>query len=315
MHVNRPLTNISIAYTQKAVQFAAASVFPVVPVQNQSDVYYTYTKGDWLRLETRERAPGTESAGSGYNVDNTANYNCRVYAVHKDVDDQIAGNTDAPLDAYRDATEWVTLQMLLYRETVWATNYFATSKWTGSSTGTDLTTSDYTAWDNPASDPITAITTEATAIQEGTGLKPNVLVLGPEVYNKLKQHPDIVDRVKYTQRGIVTRELLAALFEVDKVVVPYATRNTAVEGATTSMDFVFGKNALLVYAAPSPSLMNASGGYIFSWQGYLGASRDGMRIKRFYMDELESERIEGQLAFDAKLVAADVGAFFSSMVS
>lgn len=315
VHVNRPLSNISVAYAQRATDFIATSVFPIVPVNNRSDQYFIYSKASWLRSEAKKRAPGTESAGSGYDVE-TATYTADVFAVHKDVDDQIRSNADAPLDMDRDATEWVTHQMLLKRELEFVDSFFATSTWTGSTTGSDLTGgSSFTQWSDAASTPIDDITAQAIAIKEKTGFKPNVLVFGPEVWNKLRQHPDILDRIKYSQRGVVTNDLLAALFDVERVVVPMATRNTAVEGATASMDFVFGKSALLVYSAPSPSLMTPSGGYTFSWNGYLGASREGMRIKRFRMEQNSADRIEGEIAFDMKVVASDVGVFFTSAVA
>jgi hypothetical protein len=39
LHVNVPLTNVSIAYIQKADAFIATKVFPKVPVSKQSDLY------------------------------------------------------------------------------------------------------------------------------------------------------------------------------------------------------------------------------------------------------------------------------------
>src|SRR5438132_3569513 len=116
VHVNRPLTNISQAYMQDSTDYIADRIFPVVPVQKQSDRYFVYTKGDWFRDEAQQRAPGTQSAGSGYNLDNTPSYYAPVYAIHKDVDPQIRANSDVPLNADRDATLWVTHRIMLKRE-------------------------------------------------------------------------------------------------------------------------------------------------------------------------------------------------------
>ena len=57
VHVNQPLTNISIAYLQSQMRFVADRIFPVIPVEKQSDRYYTYDRGDWNRNEMQERAP------------------------------------------------------------------------------------------------------------------------------------------------------------------------------------------------------------------------------------------------------------------
>jgi len=312
VHVNRPLTNISVAYIQQASVFVASRVFPIVPVAKQSDAYFIYPKGDWFRSDAEKRAPGTESAGSGYRLEN-ATYSCDVYAIHKDVDDQIRANSDSPLNPDRDATQWVTHQLLLKRELEWASEFFTTGVWTGSSSSTDITPG--VKWDDAASTPIEDVRKEVVAIAEKTGHRPNTFVMGPEVWKALVDHPDVLDRVKYTQRDVPTEALLAQLFGVDRVLTAWATRNTAQEQAADSMDFVFGKNALLAYAAPSPSLMTPSAGYIFAWTGYTGAGPEGNRISRFRMDHLRSDRIEGEMAFDMKVVASDVGCFFSAAVA
>ena len=100
VHVNAPLTNISIAFLQDLDGFVARKVFPEVPVKKQSDRYYVYDKKQWFRSDAKVRAPGTESAGSGFTVDNTPTYFCSVRAVHKDVDDQIRSNADAVIDLH-----------------------------------------------------------------------------------------------------------------------------------------------------------------------------------------------------------------------
>src|SRR3989304_1871939 len=95
VHVNAPLTNISVAYLQAAENYISDKVFPVVPVAKQSDRFFKYGKDDWFRDDARERAPATESAGGGFTLDNTPNYYARVFAFHKDVDDQLRANADA----------------------------------------------------------------------------------------------------------------------------------------------------------------------------------------------------------------------------
>lgn len=82
VHVNAPLTNISIAYIQNAQNFIADRVFPMIPVQKQSDRYFEYTRDDWFRIEAQLRGPATESAGSGFNIDNTPTYFADVFAVN-----------------------------------------------------------------------------------------------------------------------------------------------------------------------------------------------------------------------------------------
>lgn len=311
VHIDQPLTNISIAYRQDANNFIADQVFPRVPVSKQSDKYFTYDIGDFYRTDAQKRAPGTESAGSGWRM-STDSYFCDVWAVHKDVDDQTRANADTGINLDKDASDFCMLDILIRKEVDWVTHFFSTSLWTGSTTATDITPGNL--WDTVAGTPIDDIAEQSDSIAKKTGYKPNTLVLGPEVFKELKEHPDILDRIKYTQTGVVTRDILAGLFEVDRVLVPYAVRNTAAEEATDSYSFIYGKHALLCYVAPNPGLMTPSAGYSFVWSG-LGNNAYGQAVSKFRMDHLKADRVELEAAFDHKQVGANLGVFFSSAVS
>jgi len=313
VHIDGPLTELSVAYIQDQKRYVADQVFPIVPVQKKSDRYFVYDKGDFLRDEAEERAPSTESAGSGYAIDNTPTYYCKPFALHKDIDDQIRDNADAPLDMDRDATEFITQKVLLRREKQFRDGFFQTGLWSGSSSGGDITPT--IAWDQVGSDPVNDVMEQIEAISEKSTYMPNKLVITPKVFKALKSNASILDRIKYTQRGQVTLDLLAGLFEVDQVLVARATENTAKKGQAPTMANIFGTGqALLVYSAPRPSLMQPSGGYIFSWKGFTG-SNNGWRVKRFRMEWLSSDRVEVEAAYDMKLVASDVGAFFTGLAS
>jgi hypothetical protein len=307
-----------LAFIQNnASYFIADQVFPNVPVDKQSGLYLEYDRSYWLRDEAQERAPATQSAGGGYAVDFNPNYYCHVYAYHKDIDDQIRANSRGYMDMDRDATQFVTRKMLIKRDAVWAANYFQAGIWTTDLTGTtgapDAT--HFKKWSQAGSTPVEDILGNAITIAQLTGFKPNVAVATPDVYNTLRNHPEILDRIKFTQRGIVAQDLLAELFEVDKFLVAWGIKNTAAEGATAAYSFIMGSAKLwLGYAAPSAGLLTPSAGYTFSWAGYLGSNQFGTSIQAFRMQEIRSDRVEGEMAFDMKLVSADLGAMFSSAV-
>lgn len=320
VHVDRPLTNISVAYMQSRRDFVCDRLFPMVPVGKQGDLYYRYDKSFFFRDEAKLRAPATESAGGGYGV-TTDSYYCPVYAFHKDVDPQTRANHDTPLDADRDATRFVTGRLLLKREKLFLSEYFKTGLWTGSTTGADITPG--TLWSASGSTPIEDIEAEIWGVHEKTGEFPNKLLLGKDVYKTLRNHSTVLERIKYTERGRVTPQLLAALLappDVDdfEVLVAKAIENTAKEGAADSMAYIANpKDALLVHAAPSPGLMTPSAGYIFGWSGLLGSGVTGSRIVRIPMDWLGigTERVECELALDMKVVAADMGVYFDGAVA
>ena len=319
-HIDRALTNISVAYLQDASSFIADKVFPQIPVKRQSDIYYVYNKGDFMRDEARQRGAATESAGGDYGVEAADPYYCRKHAFHKDVTPEERANYDEPLDADVDATDFVTQKMLIRREMDWATKYFKTGVWDNGIIGVDATPSEGTEtlqWDQPESDPIKDVTTASVTMASKTGYRPNVLVLSPFAFNALKNHFDILDRIKYTQKGIVTSDLLATLFEVDKVVVAWAVVNSAGKGVAEDVDFIMGKHALLVYSNPRPALRKPSAGYIFAWTGLEGSGSYGNRMVRIPMDilGLGVERIEGELAFDTKVICAELGYFLEDIVA
>ena len=168
--------------------------------------------------------------------------------------------------------------------------------------------------DQSGSDPVDDIELGKETILKNTGHMANTLVLGYQVFRQLKEHPDIVDRIKYTNAQNVTPELLARRFEVDRVLVASAIKNTANEGATAAYDFTHGKHALLCYVNPSPGLLAPSAGYTFMWNNL---DKVGMpyAISRFYIDERKADRIEIEAAWDNKVVATDVGYFFANAVA
>jgi len=311
VHVDAILTQISIAYMQQSGVYIANSVFPSINVDKQSDKFYTYAKGDWFRDEAALRAPATPSAGSGYTL-STDNYSADVYAFHKDVDDQVRANADAPLNPDRDATQFVTQRMLLRQELDWSSTYFTTGVWATDVVGG----TGFTKWSNyTSSDPIEDVETGKATILASTGYLPNTMVLGYDAFRQLRNHPEVVDRIKYTSAGVPTESTLASLFGVDRIMVARAIQNTGAEGAADSFSLLHGKNAALYYVAPSPGVLTPSAGYQFAWTGVSDGLGANVGISRFRIPELRCDRVEAQQAWDFKVIGADLGYFFSNCVA
>lgn len=314
VHVNRPLTNLSVAFTQQQKDFVAGTVFPYVKSKKQGDNYFEYDRAYWYRNNMKKRAPGTESAGSGYKVDGTPNFYCDVFALHRDIADQERDNADDPIDLDREATEWLSLQGMINQEIEWAANNFTTGVWTGSDTGTDITPT--ILWSASGSDPVGDIDEQRSAMKEKTGYWPNTLVIGDLTFRGLKNNADIKDRVKYTQRAVITIDMLASLFELERVMLATGVQNTAAEGATPAYSFIANsKDAWLAYVNPSPGVRQPSAGYTFAWTGHVGAGPQGQAISRFRIDRNKADRVEIEQAFDQKVVAPDLGVFFNGAVA
>lgn len=322
LHINRPLEGVSIAYKQSSDSFIADRVFPKVPVAKKSDIYWKYSKSDWRRTNVRKRAPGTEAAGVGWNND-TDTYYCEVFSVKKDIDDQTRANADSNFNLDRDTTEFLTMQHLLQRDLDWAAAYFGQGIWATNYTGVDTAPAagEFEQWDQASSDPIRDVMTYAINFRRLTGFAFNICVMGAYVMAALKQHPDIIDRIKYTQRGVVTEDLIATLFDVDELYVSYATvadgpqiDDARTQDAQATYDFIGDPvSVLFCYAPKSPGLQTPSAGYVFVWTGY--QNTEGIKVKKFRMENIESDRVEASMTYDMKVVCADMGLFLFQAVA
>jgi hypothetical protein len=270
-----------------------------------------------VRIVAKKRAPKSESAGGDYSL-STSSYLAEKYAVHYDVSDEERANADPVLNPDVDATNWTAEQLIRLRESEFATDYFVAGVW-----GTDIDgvaaapgVGEVVQWDVAGSTPIEDIDAGRVYMAGITGRRPGGLVITPAVFNGLKNHADILDRIKYTQTGILTEQLLASLFDLDEVMVAWGMGVTTEEGAATdAFDFMLGKHALLYHTPASPGIRVPAAGYTFGWTGLLGSSSEGGRVKRFRIEEIEADRIENEMAWDQKIVAPDLGYFFNGIVS
>ncbi len=298
---------MSVAYMQEADNFVSSRAFPQIPVQKQSDKYFTYSQADFFRDQVQLRADGTPSAGTGYSL-STATYAAEVYALHKDIGDQVRANADNPLDPSMDATRFLTQQMLIRQEVDFAANAFTTGIWDN-----DVTPG--TLWSAAGSTPIANIETGKNTVLTATGYVPNTLILSYKAFSALVDNADIVDRIKYTTQESVTPDLLARVFNLDRVLIMSATYNTAAEGATASYSAVGDRDALLCYVPRNPGLMVPSAGYQMVWSGISAGLGTSSAISRFRIDELKADRIEIEAAWDTKIVSSALGYFFSNPVA
>jgi hypothetical protein len=63
--------------------------------------------------------------------------------------------------------------------------------------------------------------------------------------------------------------------------------------------------------------MKPSAGYIFAWKNLTKVAGNGYgtAISQFEMRQLKADRVEGEMCFDQKLVAPDMGVFFNTIVA
>lgn len=324
VHVDQPLTNISIAYLQNPQNFVSTQVFPNIRVQKQSDVYYEHDRSFFNRNEAKLRAELTEAAIAGTGV-STSTYFCDVVALKDRVSWRVMANADTPVQLERSKTLALTQKMRIQKEVDWATKFFSTGVWGTERAGAASTpgTGEVIHWsDQTSGDPIGNIRSAKTDMLEATGEEVNTMVMSQRVMDALVDHPDIVDRIKYSggvgnqNPARTTAQALAQLFEIDRILVMRGIQNTAAEGDAESNSFIGGKHALLLHVTANPGLQTPTAGYTFTWSGYQGAANEfGMSIERREVPNIKATEIEAEMAYVHKLVAADLGVFFKDIVA
>jgi len=309
-HVDTPLSDIAVAYKPELDLMIADKVFPIIPVNKQSDKYFIWTKGFWMRNAVEKRAAGDEYPEGRLELSNDS-YFCDIYHLGFAIPDEDRQNADAGVELEITGAEWLASQFALNREIQIASDIFATNKWDTDVTGG----TDFTQWDDYTnSNPVTDIATGVQTIQKSTGKKANTLVIGKEVFDILAEHPLLLDKYKYTGAGILDVEEIRRALRVEKLLVGESVYDSATEGATASTGYIWGKNALLLHVPSRPGLRVAAAGYTFTWKmpdagGYTVA------ISSSRQDWRDRDLLKGKHAFDHKVTGSDLGYFFSGAVS
>jgi hypothetical protein len=328
VHLDQPLTNLTLAYVQSQENFIADKVFPTVGVTKQSDKFYVYNRADMNRSgDVKKLAPRTEVQRIGMQLGND-NYFADVYGLAMDFDDQTLANEDTVLETRSVGAQTLINRMLIDREEKFADAFFKAGIWgtefTGVANAANDTPAEFTQWsDYTNATPIADVTLARRTMQlKSGGYKPNTMVVGKEVRDILINHPDVLARLNggatVTNTALITNAKLAEIFEVENMFVMEAVHNTGAEGLAESNAFIGGKFAMMTYTPPSAGLMTPAAGLTFSWNSMPGVTNLGVSIESFSDDALRrvgvAEEIQAKLAYDMKIVGADLGVFFNTII-
>lgn len=319
------LSNMALAYYQSDANAFAKTIFPICPVALSSDNYYIFDKEDLLR-DNWHRKPAYGKVDTAVLSEHTETYACQVDQMIIGIDrirqtDLTRRQGPATRDPRMQRTRTMAGQANIHQDNAFANHYFKSGVWTNEYTGVDSTTTtsgQFIKFTNGNSDPVAFIDTKATEMQQKTGRRPNRLALGVNVYNALKLHEGILERVKYggttANPAKITENVLAQLFDMERLTVQRSIMNKAELGQAADMQYIGDPNGfLLAYATDTPSIDEPSAGYIFIWD-MLG---DGNIMPVLNYDGehgTHSEFIEGLMAFDMKKTADDLGMYFKDAV-
>jgi len=255
--VRGPLQKVSLAYRNK--NYIGDRVFPIINGVDAKSKITKYLKGAWFRDEAGIRGPGSRAMRGGYPID-FVNITPVEYAFAKEVTDEDRRDAKSafapPLKPDEDALEFCADRIDLKKErrvaaivtgSTWSTtNEDCEGKW---APGADNTF-------------ISDVEGAIAYIRAQAGIRPNVMMMSANVLPKIKQESSVLDRIKYTERGIVTAALIAAMFELEEVLIGDAIYSSAKE-TKAGTDFtsvnIWEKNAskgsaFVFYRPPSIGL-------------------------------------------------------------
>lgn len=127
-------------------------------------------------------------------------------------------------------------------------------------------------WDDNAGNPLTMIEDAKSTIRRTSGVEPNVMVISKPIFNKLKNHPAITERYKYTSSDSITADMIAKLMELEKLGVGAASVLDSNADENAPFTDVWGNVAVLAYVPQASGGITAgaeqpSFGYTYTLKG------------------------------------------------
>lgn len=238
--INPVLVAITVAYRNQS--YIADSVLPRVLVGTQEFKYWAYPVEETFALpETRV---GRRSAPN--EIDLTATETAAAtedFGLDDPIPQSDIDNAPANYNPVDRATVQLTDYILLDREKRAADLVFNPANYPAGNKITLAGTSQISDFAN--SDPIGVI----TAGLDAPLIRPNIMTIGQQAWTKLATHPHILKGVHGTagDKGIATRAQVAAMFELEEVLVGQSRLNTAKKGQSAALSRVWGKHISLSF--------------------------------------------------------------------
>ena len=305
VYVDVLLTQISIGYSNP--DYIAPKIAPVVPVPRPTGFVPTYMQSDWFRNNAHRRGTATMSRRGSFNLGTD------TYAVVRDsfgfeLADEVRDATMEPYNMDRDGTIFATDKVLMAQELDFATNLFTTGVWPDATGYTQF--SDY-----GSSIPLVVLTQALDNIESRVGREGNTVIMGKQVLTVLRWHPDLLDTIKYTQRAILTEELIQSLFGIDRLLVGRGIYTASPEGtaeANVVYNRIWGKHMLVLYNPPAPSLVTPAAIYNFVWTRVANAP---LYMRRFREEAREVDVLESNGYHQFKVTSARSAEFYANIVA
>jgi len=273
----------SLAYRQDPSDFIGDQWFPLVDVKFIAGLYPKWSMETFFTDYVTAWRPGTMPAQGDIKLDDHGNFVCQRYACQIPLADDIPYVADPGIDPQYATNAFLTDVMQLHKERIIAGQYFQSSatggsnvwgtNWAGVTSGPNST--QFVRFDDDAnSNPRKVIKNIKVALKEATGKTPNTALMGEQVFEVLRIHPQLIQWYQATAEGVRTitelnEQKLAQALGLDKIMVGKAMYNTAKPGAAVDLDWIFGKHLWVGYV-DTPGPMKALAGMNLSFNQPLG---------------------------------------------
>lgn len=240
--VDPVLTNIALGYTNN--EFVGEQLMPFVPVEKESSKLPKFGK-EAFKLVNTERALRAESNRINPEGVDSMDLVTDEHDVEYPIDYRESAEAAFPIEAWGVEVTQQVIQ--LRREKTIAdmaqnpANYPAGNKiaLVGPAQFTSKTTSD----------PLGVIEDGKDAVRGKTGKIPNTIVIGASAMKSLKFHPQLLELIKYTSKGIVRLDSLRELFDIPNVFIGGAIFSSDQDVFTD----VWRDNIVLAYVGQKPT--------------------------------------------------------------
>ncbi len=306
VHVNAALGDMALMFMQGREGFISTDVMPILKTKKSSDVYFTFGRGHW-RERDDEKASTSKPNRAGVPQPSTDTFYSKKHALMDLVDWDEIDEADDPLEPKQDTTNFLMEQIMINREKVTADLAFASASSANVTSQAAGSKWDYTSTTTPIDDTDTMI----DAIQKEIGRDPNSGVMGRQVWTVLKRHSQIIDLIKYVQKGIATKDLVASIFGLDKLLVGNSVYMTTGEGiASEATDYIWGKHFLVTYAERERASKKVLSGF------YQFCKNSGEPQVREWQEEAEeSDAVEVSVWYDGKVTCSLCNFLLSNVIS
>ena len=254
--------------------FIAARVLPVLDVGKASGQFGLIPIEQLLQERDTARAPGAGYSRGKWKFKN-ATFATGEHGAEEPVDD----NESAMYREFFDAEQISAMRafdaVLTNAEKRAAAAIFNTTVWTGS----DLTTAASAKWDIVGTKVVADVKAARQKVWDGAGIWANAIIMNRIVFHELRNNTEIMDRVQSAGAGDQTRATdmsiaqMAAVFDLDHVIVADSARNSAAEGQSVSVAPIWSSTLVMICRiALTQDIREPAIGRTFHW------SEDGSEI-------------------------------------